>query len=92
MYTFWCRWEAPNTIPDEHMVESWPNGMKGWISGYGADTRIFCARVDAASAREAEQIVRACFGPSGNIIRMSWDPAEHQHELGWRPGGGRFPE
>lgn len=97
MKTYWCRYEVDPSIPDSHMVAKWPRGMKGWISGYAnvanderPPTVIWCARVDAKSAADAERIVRGCYGKSGAEIRMSWEPQEN--ELGWRPTGGRFPE
>lgn len=90
-YTFWCRWEQPTSIPDEHMVEKWPQGMRAWVSGYDSDNnKIWCARVDAATPEDAERIIRGCYGPSSDKITMSWEP--EQNPLGWRPTGGRFPE
>lgn len=89
-HTYWCRWEAPGDIPDEHMVEKWPKGMRGWISGYSKNATIWCARVDATSPEAAERIIRKCYGPSGDEIQLSWEPEENK--LGWRPTGGRFPE
>jgi hypothetical protein len=90
-FTFWCRYEVPRSIPDEHMVEKWPRGMKGWISGYsGNGTTIWCARVDSATPEDAERVVRRCYGKSSSKIEMSWEP--EQKPLGWRPTGGRFPE
>lgn len=89
-HTFWVGWEVDNDIPDEHMVEKWPAGMKGWRSGYGDGHVTWCARVDADTAEDAEGVVRGCYGKSAKKIRMRWEPEEH--ELGWRPTGGRFPE
>lgn len=89
LYTFWCGWEVPDGVPDEHMVEAWPAGMKGWLSGSGDVFSTWVGRVDAASAEAAEKIVRGCYGKSGRRIRMRWEP--EKNALGYRPGG-RFPE
>jgi hypothetical protein len=91
--TYWCRYEVDPSIPGNHMLTAWPKGMKGWVGGYTGDeppTAIWCARVDAESAEDADRIVRSCYTKSGDKIVMSWEPQEH--ELGWRPTGGRFPE
>ena len=89
-FTFWCRWYAPDTVPNEHMVARWPRGMKGWVSGYDSDDNtIWCARIDAVSAKEAEQAIRRCYGKSARKIRIDFI---NENPLGWRPGGGRFPE
>lgn len=88
--TFWCRWEEPNGIPDKHMVTNWPRVMKAWLSGYGPESRIWCARVDAETPEDAERIIRGCYGKSRDVIEMSWEP--EANPLGWRPSGGRFPE
>jgi hypothetical protein len=95
-HTYWVRWEADDNIPDKDIAATWPTGMKGWVSGYGgsdeASFRVWCARVDADTPAEAEKIVRSMYGKHGAKIRLSWDPAEHEHELGWRNNSGRFPE
>lgn len=89
-FTFWCRWFVPTTIPDEHLLERWPKGMKGWVSGYDMDdNQIWCARVDAAAPGEAERVIRRCYGKSGRAITIDFI---NENPLGWRPGGGRFPE
>lgn len=88
MNTFWCRYFEPNGIPPRHKLEAWPDGMKGWRSGYGDDDTIWCARVDADSADAAEKTIRSCYGKSGK--RIAIDSIEEM-PLGWRPGG-RFPE
>ncbi len=93
MFTFWCGWEVPSDIPGNHMLAKWPDGMRGWVSGYtgeNLDERVYAGRVDAASVEEARAIVRSCYGKSADKIRERWEP--EQHELGWRPAGGRFPE
>lgn len=90
LFTFWVGFEVDESIPQDHMVEKWPTGMKGWTSGYGDGFSTKCARVDADSPAQAESIVRSCYGPSADKIRMRWEPEEHEH--GWRPTGGRFPE
>lgn len=89
MKTYWCRFSEPSGIPNDHKAEQWPEGMKGWVSGYGCDSKIWCARVDAESARLAEGIIRACYGASGRWIDIH---SIEENELGWRPSGGRFPE
>lgn len=89
-FTYWCGWEVDNDIPQSHMVDRWPDGMKGWESGFADGFTTWVARVDAHSAKEAERIVRNCYGKSGPKIRMRWEP--EQNALGYRPSGGRFPE
>lgn len=56
LYTFWVGWEVDDEIPGEHMVSSWPDGMKGWRSGIGEDYTTYTGRVTAGTAREAETI------------------------------------
>lgn len=90
MKTYWCRYEVPDLIPEGHMLEAWPKGMKGWVSGFSDGVTIWCARVDAETPEDAERVIRSCYTKSGDDIEMSWEP--EGHELGWRPGGGRFPE
>lgn len=96
-FTFWVGWEADNNIPDKEIAESWPKGMKGWVSGYGgidedgrSSYRTWCARVDADTPEEAEKIVRGMYRKHAAKIRMRWEPT--QKELGWRDTSGRFPE
>lgn len=89
-FTFWVGWEASHDIPQEHMVASWPKGMKGWCSGSSDEFETYAGRVDADDAKKAKALVRSCYGASGDKIVMRWEP--EQHELGWRPTGGRFPE
>lgn len=89
-HTFWCRWEAPYSIPESHMVSRWPRGMKAWISGQSVTAMIWCARVDAVDPEHAERVIRGCYGKSGGDIEFSWEPKKN--DLGWRPTGGRFPE
>lgn len=89
-HTFWVRYFEPKGIPDEHKAERWPNGMKGWISGYSFEGHtIWCARVDAKDENAAMAVVRKCYGKSAKQIMF--DSCEPK-ELGWRPTGGRFPE
>lgn len=90
LYTFWVGWDVDDRIPQDHMVKKWPEGMKGWNSGFGDGYALYTGRVVADTAEAAETIVRSCYGSSGAQIRMRWDP--EQHELDWRPTGGRFPE
>lgn len=94
MNTYWCGWEVDDSIPQEHMVERWPDGMKGWWSGSGGDDdtgyRTYAGRVDAETAEQAIQIIRTCYGPSSSRIRMRWEPEEKPY--GYRATGGRFPE
>lgn len=92
-HTYWCGWEVPNDVPGHHMLAAWPDGMKGWLSGWtgeNLDERVYAGRVDAHSVDEARAKLRSCYGPSADRIRERWEP--EQHPLGWRPAGGRFPE
>lgn len=92
-HTFWCGWEVPSDIPGDHMLDKWPDGMRGWVSGYtgeNLDERVYAGRVDATSAEEADRIIRSCYTKSGARIRMRWEP--EQKEFGYRPSGGRLPE
>ena len=89
MKTFSCRYFEPNGIPAKNQLETCPDGMKGWLSGYCEDDTIWCARVDAESAGSAEAIIRSCYGKSGKRIVIDFI---EEMPLGWRPGGDRFPE
>lgn len=89
-FTFWCGWEVDDDVPDEHMATRWPAGMKGWITGYSDSFSTFAGRVDAKTASDAERVIRGCYGKSSARIRMRWEPKQHEH--GWRPTDGRFPE
>ncbi len=94
-HTYWCGWEVPAEIPGKHMLDKWPDGMKGWVSGYtlndkDQEEQVYVGRVDADSVEEARAIVASCYGPSGHKLRERWEPEEK--EFGYRPTGGRFPE
>jgi hypothetical protein len=89
MKTYWCGWEVPTDIPGSHMLAKWPSGMRGWVSGYTAlDEQVYVGHVDAESIADARAIVGSCYGKSADKIRERWEPKEH--DLGWRPPGGRF--
>jgi hypothetical protein len=90
LYTFWCGWEVDDAIPQSHMKKGWPEGMKGWETGFSETFSTWVARVDASDAAEAKRIIRGCYGKSGRRIRMRWDPEKNAH--GYRPPPGRFPE
>ncbi len=85
---FWCRWEAPESIPTAHISEKWPDGMYGWISGYGDGYQIWCAVVTATTPEQANDIVLSCYGKSAKFLTMSWEPQEKLTD--WLPGD-RFP-
>lgn len=89
LYTWWVGWEVPDMVPEENAVETWPDGMRGWLSGHGNGYKTWTGRVDAPSAAEAWATVLRCYGPSCGDIKQRWEP--RQHPLGWRPGD-RFPE
>lgn len=90
MKTYWCGWEVPFGVPDEHIVARWPEGMRGWISGESCTRVIWVGRIDAESADKAWSIVLGCYGESADKIEQRWEPKPN--ELGWRPNNGRFPE
>lgn len=96
-HTYWCGWEVPAEIPGNHMATAWPDGVKGWISGWkqsekyeDREDRIYVGRVDADSVEEARALIAGMYGPSADKIRERWEP--EAKEFGYRPTGGRFPE
>lgn len=84
MKIWWCGWDAPDDVPDEHCVETWPDGMKGWITGYGEDYTTYAGSVTAPTAKAAMKIVCQCYGASGHRIAERWEPYEHDGKLGSR--------
>ena len=91
--TYWCRYFEPLDIPRRNILIMWPDGMKGWVTGYRDDAKILCARVDADSRDDAERMIRSCYcksgGKSGDRIEID-SIDEHPH--GWRHPSDRFPE
>lgn len=92
---YWCGWNVPRTVPDEHMIEKWPNGMQGWITGgtLEGDTPnsgfvTWAGAVIASSPTEAWATVLSCYGPSSTCIEKRWEPEERPK--GWQPTD-RFP-
>lgn len=78
---YWCGWEVPNTVPEEHMVADWPSGMEGWINGEKAsenpedeDLVQWVGVVIATSSLHAWRTVLSCYGPSSQRIKRRWTP------------------
>lgn len=88
-FSFWVGWEVLHSIPKKHKAKKWPDGVTGWFSGSSEIYDTFVGRVDATSAEEAEAIIRGIYGKSAGLIVSRWEP--RQNELGWMPGGDRFP-
>jgi len=92
---YWCGWNVPRTVPNEHILEAWPEGMQGWITAETLEDEtvnngfiIWTGGVIATSPLEAWRIVLSCFGPSSPRIVKRWEPEERPE--GWEPGN-RFP-
>ena len=91
MTRYWCGFEVPDDIPEEHKLEEWPAGVPGaWLTGEGDGYTTWVASVDAESAEAAEAVLRSCFGPSREEITMRWEPRECPK--GWEPPKDRFPD
>ena len=85
---FWVGWEVPDDTPDEHMVLTWPEGMKGWCSGSGDDYTTWVGIVFAEDAQAAWAKVLSCYGESADCIRDRDFTSEMTKQP---PENGRFP-
>lgn len=86
---WWCGWNVPNDIPEEHMAAAWPEGMRGWCTGHSEGYTTWVARVEAEAAEYATEVVIGCYGKSARRIDSRWEPKAKPD--GWWPESGRFP-
>lgn len=94
MDLWWCGWNVPDAVPNEHMVERWPEGMKGWRTGYGDDYTTWVAVVMANTEEEAWNTILSCYGESAGEISERFgcqtiDPTKVGGDDRF-PGKGRF--
>lgn len=82
---WWCSWSFPLSLRDDtRIADSWPAGMKAWISAESSVHEIWCARVEAVDADAARALIRSCYGELANEIIERWPPIEKP--VGWQPG------
>lgn len=89
MSIFWTSWIV-RSIDDPEVSESWPEGVKGWITGAFGDGRdILCARVEAPSADAAKEKVLSMYGRFRSEVEWRFGPEKKSN--GWWPDRSRFP-
>lgn len=90
MKVFWLSWIV-RPIADEEVLETWPEGVKGWVTGeYGDDDRqIWCGRVEAQDADAAKEKVLSMYGRFRSQVEWRFGP--EQKANGWWPDRRRFP-
>jgi hypothetical protein len=87
---WWVGWTVPDDVPDEHMSESWPGGMKGWRTGSGEDYSTWVGVVRARNKRGAWKVVLSCYGESAARVGERFDTREMDPEEQSAPSD-RFP-
>lgn len=81
---YWLSWTVSDDVPVMDMAEEWPDGMIGFLSGYGDDHDIWCGIVFAESAEAAWHKVLSCYASkSHGGIGERIEPTECGE--GWEP-------
>lgn len=87
--TFWAGWTFPDEhSEDERILASFPDGVQGWVTGYGDDYTTWCGLIKASSVEEAEEKILSMYGELASHVGWRWEPEEKPE--GWTPGS-QFP-
>lgn len=71
---WWCGWSVPDSVPEDHMLERWPETMTGWRTGEGDDYSTWAGAVWARDKAEARATVLRCYGKSAKKISWRFEP------------------
>jgi hypothetical protein len=89
MKVYWLSWVIRRI--NAEVAGEWPDGVKGWRSGYDLDLKdIWCARVEAESSDAAVETVLSMYGRFRDEVEWRFGPVEKPD--GWWPEPSRFPQ